>query len=413
MSQLRTGAGSGIRAAVASHSEKRKSALVLTHNFPRYQGDMSGVFLKHLLSALRESVDFTVLAPHDSGLPDSESTDGMDIRRFHYAADDEEVLAYRGEMHTQIATRPFALWRFMRSYKRAAIRLVRDAAFDFVWAHWWMPGGWIARKAKAGADIPLLVTCHGTDVFLLNKFPWLKGTAARVFAGASAITVVSAFLRKQITDALSSRIVGIEEKVIVAPMAVDASVFFRDESIEPTPGSIISASRLTPQKHIDKLILAASMLQRDGVSFSLDVYGDGPERTKLSALVAESNLAGRVRLNGPVSQCELADRYRRSQIAVLASEREGFGLALLEAMLCGCAAVGARSGGITDIVADDGNDGILVEERDAHSLYRGLKRLLTDDDELKRIRHRGYASVSARFSDKAVCHHYQEILTRL
>jgi len=396
---------------VASHSKKRKSVLVLTHNFPRYSGDMPGVFLKHLLSTFAtDSPDFTVLTPHDKGLPDSETVDGVRVHRFRYAPDDKEVLAYRGEMHSHLTSRPLAIWRFIRSYKNAAISLARNLAFDLIWAHWWVPGGWIGRKVRAQTGIPLIVTCHGTDVFLLDKHRWLRGPAAGVFAAAARVTVVSTFLKERLAEAMMGRVDAIEKKIVVAPMPVDTAVFYHDAKIEPEPGSIISASRLTTQKHIDKLIHAASRLEKDGVQFCVDIYGDGPERRNLQALIGDLGLTGRVHIHEPLPQEKLAEKYRGSEVAVLVSEREGFGLALLEAMLCGCAGIGARSGGITDIIANDGKDGVLVEPGDVDSLYRSLKDLLTDRSRLNKMRDACRESAVSRFSDKAISRMFLEVL---
>ena len=373
---------------------------------------MSGVFLKHLLSTL-DSVEFTVLAPHDRGLPESENVDGIEIRRFRYAPDDKEVLAYRGEMHRHLTSRPLAVWNFIRSYRNAAMSLVRNSTFDLIWAHWWVPGGWIGRKAKAVADIPLVVTCHGTDIFLLNKYRWLRGQAASVFNAANRVTVVSTFLKEQLAEAMKDRVEGIEEKTAVAPMPVDTGIFYYDEGIEPEPGLIACASRLTKQKHIDKLILAASRLKEDNVQFHIDIYGDGPERQHLEKMIDELSVSDRVRINEPLPQGELADRYRKSQIAVLVSEREGFGLSLLEAMLCGCAAIGARSGGITDILAKDGVDGILVEPGDVDSLHESLRELLMNRARLTEMREACRTSAVSRFSNESVSRIFEEILEQL
>ncbi len=373
---------------------------------------MSGVFLKHLLSTL-DSVEFTVLAPHDRGLPESENVDGIEVRRFRYAPDDKEVLAYRGEMHRHLTSRPLAVWNFIRSYRNAAMNLVRNSTFDLIWAHWWIPGGWIGRKAKAVADVPLVVTCHGTDIFLLSKYRWLRGQAASVFSAANRVTVVSTFLREQLVEAMKDKVEGIGEKIVVAPMPVDTGIFYCDEGIEPEPGSIVCASRLTEQKNIDRLILVASSLKKDNVQFRVDIYGDGPERQHLQKMIDDLSLTDRVRIHKPIPQTELADRYRKSQIAVLVSEREGFGLALLEAMLCGCAGVGARSGGIADIIADDGKDGILVEPGDVDSLYRSLKGLLTNQARLAELREVCRESAVSRFSNETISRRFGEILERM
>jgi len=395
---------------VTGHKAERKSVLVLTHNFPRYSGDVSGVFLRHLLLSLKDSIDFTVIAPHDKGLPDIEDVDGITVRRFRYASDDRENIAYRGEMHARVKSNPIGVLRFLRSYSKAAWGDVADSPFDAIWAHWWIPGGWVGLKAKSVLDVPLVVTCHGTDIFLLNKFWWLKPLARKIFSAAERITVVSNFLKNQLVGIMESSVDGIEQKICVAPMPVNDEVFFFDPEVQAVPGSILSASRLTAQKHLDKLIEAGARLRDDGIEFGIAVYGDGPEREKLLQLVRDRGLSDRVRIHNPVPQAELAGIYRKSEIAVLVSEHEGFGLMLQEAMLCGCAGVGAESGGITDIITQDGKDGVLVQPRDVDSLYSALKSLLTDRERLLKLRESCRRSAEKRFAGAELTGTFKTIL---
>ncbi|MBU1320654.1 MAG: glycosyltransferase [candidate division Zixibacteria bacterium] len=389
---------------------ERKSVLVLTHNFPRFSGDVSGVFLRHLLLSLTDSFDFTVVAPHDKGLPDIEEMDGITVRRFRYASDDRENIAYRGEMHTRVKSNPIGVLRFLRSYSKAARGDVAGSPFDAIWAHWWIPGGWAGLKSKGVLDVPLVVTCHGTDIFLLNKFSWLKPLAKKIFSAADRITVVSNFLKNQLVGIMESSVDGVEQKISVAPMPVDDEVFFFDPELQAVHGSILSASRLTAQKHLDKLIRAGARLRDDGIEFDMAVYGDGPERQKLLQLIQDLDLSDHVRIHNPVPQAELAGIYRKSEIAALVSEHEGFGLMLQEAMLCGCAGVGADSGGITDMIAEDGRDGILVQPRDADALYSALKSLLTDRERLSKLRESGRRSAEKRFSGAELTEIFRTIL---
>ncbi len=396
-----------------NQTSARKSALVLTHNFPRYEGDVPGVFLKYLFSTLRQSVDFTVLTPHDSGLKDAETVDGIKLHRFRYASDNDETLAYRGEMHAQIASRPLAVLGFLKSYKRSAIDLAIEGSYDFIWAHWWLPGGWIGEKVKSRANAPLLVTCHGTDVFLLNKYRWLRRTAGRVFRAANRITVVSGFLKEQLVESMRNRVRNIEEKIVVAPMPIDTTMFSHDERVQPLPGSIICASRLTSQKNIDKLIQAVARLRDNAIQFRVEIYGSGPERENLNRMIADLDLENAVQIYEPIPQSSLAEKYRQSEIAVLVSEREGFGLMLAEAMLCGCAAIGASSGGITDIVTASGEDGLLVDPGDVDSLHGALKNLLTDRQSLAEIRSKCRKSAENRFSTEVISGVFSQAITRL
>ncbi|MFQ5608255.1 MAG: hypothetical protein ACE5GA_09935, partial [Candidatus Zixiibacteriota bacterium] len=87
-------------------------ALFVTHNYPRHSEDYSGVFLRYLAHLLaEEGVRVSVLAPHDRGAAESESSDGIAVRRFRYGSDENETFAYRGDMHRRIMT-PAGLIQF-------------------------------------------------------------------------------------------------------------------------------------------------------------------------------------------------------------------------------------------------------------------------------------------------------------
>ena len=393
---------------VTDHS--RKSVLVLTHNYPRFPGDVSGVFLRNLLQSLDGSSRFTVLVPHDKGLDEEDRDQTRKLLRFRYGSDESETLAYRGEMHHAIKSRPVSVLRFFQSYRKAAIRESAGETYDLIWAHWWIPGGWAGSKASHKSGTPLLLTCHGTDIFLLSKFPMIRSLGSGVFARADHITVVSSYLKDQLVSSMGDRVPGLGDKVEVIPMPVSEEAFSYDEGVTPRKGSIISASRLTSQKHLDKLLQAAAKLKVDKLEFSIDLFGDGPEKANLSAMIRDLGLSSEVKIHDPVSQTELADKYRRSEIAVLVSEREGFGLMLPEAMMCGCAAVGAKSGGITDIIGEDGIDGLFVEPGDADSLYIVLKRLISERDVLERLSKSCRVSASRRFSEASIAARFSELI---
>lgn len=395
---------------VARTRNHRPKVLILTHNYPRFIGDSSGVFIENVLMLLSERASFEVVAPHDSGIPETEMRKDIEIDRFRYGTDSNEILAYRGEMHLRAKSSPIRFLKFMRMYRKMAERKASNEQVDAMWAHWWIPGGWIGSRVKAGARKPLIITCHGTDVFLLGKFPWIKRSAARIFNSADRITVVSGFLKEGLIEHLRGKVPQLERKITVAPMPVRDDIFYPDDSVEPISGSIITASRLTRQKNLDKLLVAANRLRLEGIEFSVSIYGDGPEKENLMRKVSELSLEDYVTIGPVLSQDELARRYRLSEIAVLISEREGFGLTLLEAMLCGCAGVGARSGGITDIIREDGRDGILTDPSDEDSIYRVLQKLLTDRVYLSEMRKTCRESARRRFSDDVVAGKFKNLL---
>jgi glycosyltransferase involved in cell wall biosynthesis len=379
--------------------QPRPRILVLTHNFPRFANDISGIGFQPLYQSLAQHVELHFVVPHDAGLSEYESVNGLHVHRFRYAEDRRETLAYRGDMHKRVLSAPFLAQSFLKSYLEKASELAAKIQPVALWAHWWIPGGMVARKVAALSGLPFVVTCHGTDIHLLRKLPFLKLLARRIFAEAKSINVVSTFLKESLVSSIGA---DYESKIFVAPLTVDTTNIYFEPARRRRPGSIISASRYTKQKNLDVLLRAVQRLKSEGIFCTLDLHGSGPEESALKALATDLQISDRVQFLPPLPQAELAERYRDSEIICLVSEREGFGLMLVEAMMCGCAAVGARSGGITDIIARDGTDGLLVEPRNVDSLVAALRKLLTDSTALDAIANAGRISVAQRFSPEAI-----------
>ncbi|MGB5105500.1 MAG: glycosyltransferase [Candidatus Zixiibacteriota bacterium] len=390
-------------------SQPRPRVLVLTHNFPRFLNDISGIGFQPLYQSLVRRLDLHFVVPHDAGLPEYELVNGLHVHRFRYAADEKETLAYRGEMHKRVLGSPFLAQQFLKKYLDKAGSVAREIRPLTIWSHWWIPGGIVARKTSAQTGVPFVVTCHGTDIHLLQKMSFLKPMAKRVFSEAKRINVVSSFLKNNLVESIGEEF---SEKIAVAPLIVDTAKIFFDPSHIRRTASIISASRYTRQKNLDILLRAIHKLKSEGVACTLDLHGNGPEESALRALASDLQLADRVQFLPPVTQAELADRYRASEIVCLVSEREGFGLMLVEAMMCGCVAVGANSGGIADIISKDGFDGMLVEPRSVDSLADALRKLLTDKSLLNSIAASGRQSVQKNFSPEFITSEFLTLLTK-
>ena len=125
---------------------------------------------------------------------------------------------------------------------------------------------------------------------------------------------------------------------------------------------VIFAGRLIDEKRIDLLIRAVGTLRERMPAIRCLIAGDGPERERLARLTAELGLDGHVVFVGRVGDARLPALLRASKVFVLPSAREGYAIAVVEAMACGLVPVVARSplSAATDLV-DDGVDGLISE----------------------------------------------------
>jgi glycosyltransferase involved in cell wall biosynthesis len=350
-----------------------KRVVWCTQVYPRSEGDPLGAFLHALARELpARGFEPVVVAPGADDVPPEEERDGVRIVRFDYAPPGRRTLAYTGEMHVQAKRHPARLVRFLRRFRAAAAAAIREERPAVVHAHWWAPSGWAAAAPAKSAGAPLVLSLHGTDVRLLGKWPFLRPVARGVFGSAARVLPVSTELRRAI-DELGMP--GGKREVLPMPPAAPVQ-----EGEGAPPGEragFLVAARLTAQKRVDVAIEAVARLRRERPEARLEIAGDGPERKRLEARAAELEVGDGVRFHGMVPGEKLARLYRTSLAVLLPSEQEGYGLTLVEGALCGTPAVGARSGGITDLVVPE-ETGLLFPPGDAAGLAAALRRLLDE-----------------------------------
>jgi len=382
-------------------SPQRLDVLFLTHNFPRHPGDFSGRFLERLARLLLErGVRVGVVVPHDPGASEHEIMSDIPVWRYRYADDANEVLAYRGQAVSPSITGSTGLWahqRFFSAFKSLAQKVRRETQPCVIHSHWWLPGGWVGQSVVGNERF--LVTCHGTDVRLLERKAWMRPMATRVFRRADLVTTVSGALARS----LESNAPACASKLRIAPMPPEDSLFFGEPRLTMTePPLILCVTRFTPQKRNDVLIRALGVLKSRGFQFNARLIGDGgTERDKVARMIGELGLSYRVEIASSMTQDKLAAEYRRADVTVLPAVDEGFGLTLVEAQLCGCPVIGANSGGITDIITD-GQTGLLFAPDNAEELASALQRLLSDHDLRRRLALTGQGSAHANFSSRAI-----------
>ena len=164
-----------------------------------------------------------------------------------------------------------------------------------------------------------------------------------------------------------------------------------------------AVGRLVPEKGFDVLLRALAGLPEA----DLVVMGDGPERAGLEHLGRQLGLQDRITFTGWVEPPWTA-RWRCDVLAV-PSRVEGFGLVAVEALGAGIAVVGARSGGLPEVVAD-GETGLLVPPDDPEALAEALRRIRDDPAWRAELAERGRADARRRFSVEAMMAAYSRFL---
>jgi phosphatidyl-myo-inositol dimannoside synthase len=369
--------------------------LVVTHNYPRFPGDPAGAYVRRLAEAARDvGHEVHVLAPHAAGTAETERAGQLVVRRFRYGPAWLERVGYRGERPRRLILDPLAVLALPAYFLRFS-RELRRAADHFrphvLHAHWWFPAGWLA----SGVGVPFMVTCHGTDVRLLESAPF-RTLGRRVLMKAAAVTTVSRFLAQDV----SRHIGALPRSFIVAPMPVDVDAFAAgEETPKAEPPRILYAGNLVAAKGVDILIHALARLAARGVTCRLKILGEGPARGGLAALARSLGVSDRIDWSPFVPQDRMPSEYGAATVTVLPSRgrAEGLGLTLVEALCSGSAVVGTPVGGIPEVILD-GRTGLLARDGDAHQLAEQIERLLTDDALWTRLTTAGQTFVRERYA---------------
>ena len=354
----------------------------LTHNFPRFPGDISGNFLVALAHGLLDrGVALRVIAPADRGDTGAAELLGIPVRRVRYAAAAAETLAYSGTMLASLR-RPgglLALAGMFRALRRAVVE-ERAAGADVVHAHWCFPAGLAAPEG-----VPLVVTAHGTDAVLLARSQLARLVTRPRLARARVVSAVSSYHAKLLAGAF-----GVMPRVQPMPSVV------RPTGWSEGGGGLLVLGRLSEQKRVDLALRAASLMAGKGRPLTLTVAGDGPAREGLERLAQGLDARLTVRFLGHQQPEQVRTLLGHADLVLFPARDEGYGLAAAEALMAGVPVVAcADGGGVLDIVPGGGAGRHATP--DPAALAQAAAALLEDPTRLDAARQAGTA-LRARLS---------------
>jgi len=372
---------------------------VLTHAYPRHDGDVAGAFIERLVLALAaRGHGVHVVAPADVGRGGKELRHQVPVTRVRYAPAHRETLAYRGTMVAAARSLAGVVWGASLVWRQArtVARLRVEQGLDLVHAHWWVPGGvsaWLSGR-------PYVVTLHGMDVVLLERSTAARVAARRVLRGAAAVTAVSSDLADR-----AARMARVDrEGIVVQPMPIDAGRFTRTSR---GGGGVVTVGRLTSRKRLDLLLEALAHLRAAGQTLPLTIVGDGAERPRLERCVTDLRLGGQVRFLGETPPDRIPETISDADVFAFPALGEGFGLAAAEALLLGVPVVAARDGGgVRDIVPESGAGRLVAP--DSREIARAIGELVGDPD-ARRLAAAAGAALRQRLEPAAVAERFEAL----
>jgi glycosyltransferase involved in cell wall biosynthesis len=241
-----------------------------------------------------------------------------------------------------------------RRYLELARRVRGAPKPDVVYAHFLVPSGLIASRV----DAPLVVTAHGRDVRNVGEIPGVAALTRHVVNRASAVIVVSDYLRRE----LEAKLPEARGKTHVVDSGVDLERFSPSQVTKGHLDSpaFLCAGSLSERKNVVRLADAFERLGEGSLTF----VGDGPLRAQLTG-------RERVQIVGRVPHDDVPGWIASADVVCQPSLIEPFGQSLLEAMACARSVVATRIGGPPEFVPPEA--GILVDPTDLDALERGLR----------------------------------------
>src|SRR6266496_866730 len=269
--------------------------------------------------------------------------------------------------------------------------LHRGHPFDLIHAHSALPCGAAALSLSKTLGIPFVVTVHGLDAYSTRQAGPRIGKrceqiSEQVYESGAAVICISEKVRQRV-----AHIADLRGEVIYN--GVDPSLFYPGK--EEQLLVILSVGNLIPIKGHALLLRAFARVANSVLSCSLEIIGDGPERSDLARLANHLGIRDRVRFLGRQSREEVAAALQRCALFALPSSYEGLGCVYLEAMACGKPAIGCNGQGIDEII-EHGTNSLLVSPDSESELSDALTMLLSSHPLRQRMGNAGYETVRSR-----------------
>jgi glycogen synthase len=332
---------------------------------------------EHLVA---EGVEVHVLTRGGGRLPTREDRHGVIVHRLSeppFPKDPKAFVRWVADMNSDML--------------RLGQELVDEFAFDLVHSHDWLVAG-AAEKLARRRGLPWLVTVHATEYGRhqgwVQTYPQSHIHAAErdMVRRADRIITCSRYMRSHVASVFGvarRRVTAMQNGIDprdLEPVADDLNAL-RARYAKPEEKLVLLVGRLVYEKgfHLALDALAPVISKLGGVRFV--VAGTGSAEAELRRQAWRLGLHRKGVFLGWVGDDMLHSLYRISQVCIVPSIYEPFGIVALEAMASGCLCVVADTGGLREVVPDDGTVGLRFPSRDTDALGAILERVLTDDDE--------------------------------
>ncbi len=344
--------------------------LVVNYEFPPLGGG-GGVATYDLAVEWTREAQVDVITSSYRGLPSFEIMDNINVYRvkiFFRKSRDEASF--------------FSMFSYLPMAFFKAIQLCRKKRYDVINTHFAVPSGPLGYILGRFFRIPNVLSLHGGDIYDPSK----KLSPHRSYFFRRAVRFLLNRADRIVAQSSNTRDNALryykpEKDISIIPLAFHPPEIPRasrvDAHIDENDFILITIGRLIKRKAIDTIIKSLNRINYKNIK--LVIMGDGPERENLTRLVKEMHLKDRVTFLGYVSNDVKYRHLVVSNLFVLTSLHEGFGIVFMESMYCGLPIVCTNHGGQVDFLKD-GENALLINVGDVDACAEAIVRFYEDKE---------------------------------
>ncbi len=292
------------------------------------------------------------------------------------------------------------------------VDMVKLHSIDVLHVHYAIPHAYAGYMAKQmlleeGINIPMITTLHGTDITLVGNHPFYKPAVTFSINNSDYVTSVSESLRDD-----TYRLFDIKKEIQVIPNFIEITKDAIDET-SPCHRSLMATedekiithiSNFRKVKRIDDVVKIFFEVQKS-IPSKLMMVGEGPEKEAAERLCEELGIISKVIFFGNSNEIDKILCY--SDLFLLPSETESFGLAALEAMSCGVPVISSNSGGLPE-VNREGVTGYLSNVGDIENMSKNAISILSDNEKLLMFK-KNALNEASKFDIKNILPIYEDL----
>ena len=326
------------------------------------------------------------------------------------------LLSHHVHFH-EVAVPDYPLFRY-QPYELALssklVNVVKAHNIELLHVHYAIPhayAGYMAQQMllEEGIKIPMVTTLHGTDITLVGNHPFYKPAVTFSINNSDAVTSVSESLKQDTLNHFT-----IKRPIEVIPNFIDLSKMGqqdgpceRNAMAEPHERIITHVSNLRPLKRLTDVIEIFDQILEQCPA-RLVIVGDGPDKDRAKALIEQKGIKSKVQFMG--NSDEVHKILCLTDLFLLPSEIESFGLAALEAMACRVPVISTNAGGLPE-VNKHGFSGYLSDVGDVDAMAKNALSILKDDKTLDQFKDQARAQAQ-NFAIELIVPQYEALYTR-